>query len=101
VQRRGPEAVGAWYRDEWGPKVVTLDGVHGVASYTSLTREGLALDIVFVEGDAAAIASTVRAQAPHHADATIVLDAPFDRIEPLRYPFADAIRASSLPKTVA
>jgi hypothetical protein len=29
-----------------------------------------------------------------------VLDAPFDLIQPLHYPFAAAIRASDLPKTV-
>ena len=101
VQRRGSDAVAAWYRDEWGPKVVALDGVHGVASFASLTRGGLLLDLVYIEGDGAEVAGRVRAAAPHHPDATVVLDAPFDRIDPLRYPFADAIRASDLPKTVA
>jgi hypothetical protein len=105
VQRRGSDAVGAWYRDDWAPTVVAVDGVHGVASYTSRTREGLALDLVFLEaGDepaAAALTAAVRAAAPHHADATIVLDAPFLFIDPLRYPWADAIRASDLPPTVA
>ena len=43
----------------------------------------------------------IRAAAPHHADATVVLDAPFLFIDPLRYPWADAIRASDLPATVA
>lgn len=101
VQRYTLGAVGDWYRDEWGPKVVTVEGVHGVASFSSLTRNGLALDLLFVEGDAAAVATAVRSAASHHPDAEIVLDAPFDRIEPLSYPFADTIRASDLPKTVA
>ena len=100
VQRRGEVAVGAWYRDTWAPAVVALDGVHGVMSLTSATREGLELDIVFLEGDTVAQTRIIRATAPHHADATIVLDAPFALIDPLRYPFADAIRASSLPAMV-
>ena len=101
VQRRGESAVGAWYRETWAPAVVALDGVHGVMSLTSATREGLDLDIVFLEGDAVAQTRIIRATAPHHGDATIVLDAPFVLIDPLRYPFADAIRASSLPAMVA
>lgn len=101
VQRRGGSAVGEWYRDTWAPAVVALDGVHGVMSLISATREGLELDIVFLEGDAVTQTRIIRAAAPHHADATIVLDTPFASIDPLRYPFADAIRASSLPAMVA
>ena len=101
VQRRGNDEVAAWYRDTWAHNVVALDGVHGVMSLTSDTREGLALDLVFIEGDIVAQSAAIRAAAPHHADATIVLDAPFAFIDPLRYPFADAIRASDLPATVA
>ena len=101
VQRRSDEHVEAWYRDEWAPAVAALDGVHGVASFFSRTRQGLALDLVYLEGDGAALAAAIRSAVPHHDDATIVLDAPFDRIEPLRYPFADAIRSSSLPKSIA
>jgi hypothetical protein len=102
VQRRGGDAsVDAWYRDEWAPKVVGLDGVHGVASFASSTREGLALDLLFLEGDAVAVTSAVRTAAPHHAATTVVLDAPFLLIDPLRYPWADEIRASDLPATVA
>src|SRR5215218_10204060 len=81
VQRRGSDAVDAWYRDEWAPAVIAVDGVHGVAAYGSRTRDGLLLDLVFVEaGDGpavAAVTAAVRAAAPHHPDATIVLDAPF------------------------
>jgi len=100
VQRRGDASVAAWYRDTWAPQIVALDGVHGVMSLASATRDGLQLDIVFVEGDIVARTDAIRAAAPHHAEATIVLDAPFASIDPLRYPFADAIRASSLPPLV-
>jgi len=101
VQRRSDEHVEAWYRDQWAPAVAALDGVHGVVSFFSRTRQGLALDLVFVEGDAAVITQKIRAEAPHHDNASIVLDAPFDLIVPLHYPWMDAIRDSALPKSVA
>jgi hypothetical protein len=104
VQRRG-DALDDWYRETWAPSAIGVDGVHGVASYSSRTRPGLALDLVFVEAadaaDAASITKAIRSAAPHHPDAQVVLDAPFLHIDPLRYPWADAIRASDLPKTVA
>ena len=101
VQRRSEADVATWYRDSWAPQVAALDGVHGVMSLTSATREGLALDIVFVEGDIAARTKSIRASAPHHRGASIVLDAPFTLIDPLRYPFAATIQSSNLPATVA
>lgn len=101
VQRRGSTAVDEWYRTQWAPAAVALDGVHGVMSSTSATREGLHVDFVLLEGDPVAQTQAVRAAVPPHAEATIVLDATFCAIDPLRYPFADAIRASDLPKTVA
>jgi hypothetical protein len=100
-QRRGTEAVDTWYRQQWAPAVVALPGVHGVLSLSSATRGGLRVDMVFLEGDAVAMTRAVRAAAPHHGDASVVLDAPFLAIDPLRYPWADAIRASDLPVTVA
>lgn len=101
VQRRGADAVAAWYRDEWASRAVALDGVHGVASFASVTREGLVTDLVYLEGDAVAATEALRAAVPHHPEADIVLDAPFLLIHPLLYPWADAIRASDLPATVA
>jgi hypothetical protein len=101
VQRRGDATHDDWYRADWAPRVVVLDGVHGVASFSSATRDGLVLDLTLFEGDGATVLETIRARAPHHQDVTLVVEAPFDRIEPLRYPFADAIRASDLPRTVA
>jgi hypothetical protein len=94
-------AIGQWYREEWAPKVVALDNVHGVASTSSLNREGLDIDFVYFEGDPVAATEAIRAAAPHHPDAVVVLDAPFLHIDPLRYPWADDIRASDLPATVA
>jgi hypothetical protein len=98
IQRQGSEEVSRWYRDTWAPRVVNLHGVHGVSSLSSHNREGLDMDIVFVEGDVGVAAQLVRTSVGHHADARIVLDAPFDLIQPLHYPFAAAIRASTFPR---
>lgn len=99
VQRSG--GAGVWYRDEWAPTVVAIQGVHGVASTSSLNREGLDVDFVYFEGDPVAMVDAIRAAAPYHPSATVILDAPFLLIDPLRYPWADEIRASDLPATVA
>ena len=80
--------------------MVAVDGVHGVWTLASGTREGLELDIAFVEGDAGAVAHAMRAEAPRPRGTEVLVDAPFDLISPLRYPWADAIRASGLPATV-
>ncbi len=101
VQRRNDDALDAWYRDEWAASALGIVGVHGVASYASLNREGLRQELVFVEGDGAALTAALRERAPHHPDATIVLEAPFDLITPLRYPFIEEIRSADLPRTVA
>jgi hypothetical protein len=101
VQRRGSEAVRNWYRDDWAPRVAALSGVHGVMSVTSVNRAGLDIDFVYLEGDAVTQTEAIRAAAPHHADAEILLDTPFLVIDQLRYPWADEIRASYLPQTVA
>ena len=42
-----------------------------------------------------------RAAAPYGDDTEVLLDAPFRLIVPFDYGFADAIRASSLPQTIA
>lgn len=101
VERRSDHSVAAWYRDVRAPRIVELDGVHGIISLESATRDGLTLDMIFVEGDPVRQTEAVRAAAPHHDDVALVLDAPFSLIDPLRYGFAQAIRASSLPATVA
>src|SRR4051812_40124337 len=94
VQRRGGD-------DGRASRMVELDGVHGVWTLESLTRPGLRLDLVFVEGDVAAAARRLRTDAPDVADTDVVVDSPYLLIDPLRYPWADAIRMSELPRTVA
>jgi len=101
VQRRASDAVAAWYRDDWAPRVVAIDGVHGVMTVRSSRQATDETDLVFLEGDAAGQTRAVRAAAPHHPEAQIMADAPFLLIDPLRYPWAEAIRRSSLPQTVA
>jgi hypothetical protein len=96
IQRRGADD---WYAER-ARRLVALDGVHAVWTLESLTRAGLRLDLVLLEGDLAALAPRLRADAPHHPDAEVLLDAPYLLIEPLRYPWAAEIRASDLPRTV-
>jgi hypothetical protein len=100
IQRTGSEAVASWYEQAWAPQVVSLDGVHGVMTLQSGRRADARTDFVFFEGEAVEQTRAIRAGAPHHPEATISADAPFLLIEPLRYPWAEAIRNSSLPKTV-
>ena len=97
VQRRGVEDA---YRAR-AEKLVTLDGVQGVWSLESKNRPGLGLDLVFVEGDPAAVAEDLRGGAPHPTGADVVVDAPYLLINPLHYPWADDIRNSDLPPTIA
>ena len=92
VQRRGEDNGRA-------AKVAQLDGVTGTWSMESRTRPGLFLDLVFVQGDVGRHAIDVREAVPHAGD--VLVDAPFELIDPLRYPWAAAIRASDLPRTIA
>jgi hypothetical protein len=91
VQRHGPDGRAA--------QVAELDGVTGVWTLESRSRPGLYLDLIFVEDDPAGRAVAIRDAVPHEGDA--VVDAPFLLIDAMRYPWADEIRASDLPKTVA
>ena len=96
-QRRGGE-VAARAR---ASRLVDLDFVHGVWCLRSRLRDGLEMDVVFVEGDAAEAALEMRRVEPTDGTTEMLVDAPFDRINPLHYPWAEAIRTSELPKTVA
>jgi hypothetical protein len=78
-----------------------MEFVHGVWSLTSRLREGLDMDIVFVEGDAGTAARQMRMLEPAGPSTQVLVDAPFDRINPMHYPWADSIRSSDLPKKVA
>ena len=91
VQRRG--------EDGRAEQIAQLDGVTGTWSMESRSRPGLFLDAIFVEDDVATRAVAIRDAVPHTAD--VVFDAPFALIDPLSYPWADAMRASDLPPTVA
>jgi len=80
-------------------KLVGIEGVHGTWAMESRNRPGLHLELTFVEGDVAAVTRAIRAEVPHEGD--VLVDAPYQLINPLHYPWADAIRASDLPKTVS
>jgi hypothetical protein len=90
VQRRGA--------DDRAVKITELDGVLGVWTLQSRNRPGVYLDLIFVEDDPAGRARAIREAVPHTAE--VVLDTPYQLINPLDYPWADAIRNSDLPKTV-
>lgn len=96
TQRRG----GADAARARAARLVAVDGVHGVWTLGSATRDGLELDIAFVEGDEAAAARRLREVEPHDPATEVLVDAPYRLIDPLRYPWADAIRASDLPAKV-
>jgi hypothetical protein len=80
-------------------RVAQVDGVTGTWTTESRNRPGLFLDMFFVDGDPGAAAVAIREAVPHTVE--VLLDAPYLLIDPMRYPWADAIRASDLPKTVA
>jgi hypothetical protein len=96
VQRRGNDDAGA----ARAAGLVALDAVHGVWTLRSANRPDVSLDIVFVEGDSAVIAQMLRDAAPMPSGVEVIVDTPWERITPLHYPWADAIRASELPRTV-
>ncbi|MEI7622943.1 MAG: hypothetical protein WCJ88_05270 [Actinomycetes bacterium] len=96
-QRRGGEAASR----ARAARLVELDFVHGVWCLQSRLREGLEMDIVFIEGDAAKAALEMRRVEPSGSDTDVLVDAPYDRITPLQYPWAEAIRNSDLPATVS
>ena len=100
VHRRSDDVVADWYRNEWAGRVVDVDGVHGVATF-ELDAPGEQFDLVYFEGDPVLQTEAIRAAAPHHDRVIVLADAPFLLINPLDYPWAEAIRSSSLPKTVA
>jgi hypothetical protein len=97
VQRKGDADL---YRAR-NEKLVAVTGVRGVWTLESLNRPGLFLDLVFIEGDAAAVCRAARDAAPHPSGGELLVDAPYLLINPLQYPWAEAIRASDLPTTIA
>jgi hypothetical protein len=101
IFRRSREDVRRWYREEFAPQSVAAAGVLGLVSFSSINRPGLDLDVVLLEGDPAQATAARRQATGHHPDAEVVLDGAFLLMEPLHYPWAQAIRDSSLPATVA
>jgi hypothetical protein len=91
VQRTGP--------DERAKRIASLEGVTGVWTLQSRMRSEVYLDMIFVEDDPGGRAVAIREAVPYEAD--VIVDAPFLLIDPMRYPWAEAIRRSDLPKTVA
>lgn len=100
VQRRCPPSVADWYTSDWARAVVGAEGVHGVITLRSSRQEDQFTDLVLLEGDPGERTLAIRAAAPHHDGATVLADAPFLLIDPLRYPWAESIRRSSLPATI-
>jgi hypothetical protein len=88
-------------RDAVAPAAVSVDGVHAVLGHRSITDDTLECDVYLLEGDPAAVTRAARAAAPYGSGTRVVLDAPFRLIVPFDYAFGDAIRASSLPQTIA
>jgi hypothetical protein len=88
-------------RGTTAPAAVDVEGVHAVLGHHSITDATLDCDVYLLEGDPAAVTRAAREAAPYGPDARIVLDAPFRLIVPFDYGFGDAIRASSLPQTIA
>lgn len=101
VQRSGTSETDQWYEKEWSPAVVRVEGVHGVMSFRSGRQADASTDVVLFEGNALERTKAIRANAPHHPEAKVSADAPFLLIEPLHYPWADAIRDSALPSRVS
>ena len=64
------EAFNRWYDLEHVPPNVSLDGV---MSLRFAGGDGDQLDLVFLEGDVAERTAAIRAAAPHHPDATVVV----------------------------
>lgn len=91
VQRRDDDGRAA--------RIAQVDGVTGTWTTESRNRPGTFLDLIFVEGDPGEVAVAVREAVPHTVD--VMVDAPYLLIDPMRYPWAQAIRDSDLPKTVA
>jgi len=94
VQRAKETAVDAWYRRTFAPEAVAVPGVSAVLDFESVHRPDVALDLVLFDRDAADCTDQLRSQVTHHPDAGVVVEAPFRRIDPLCYPWADDIRRS-------
>ena len=80
---------------------VGLEGVHAAWSMASCLRDGLTMDLFLVEGDLVAAQRRLTGALGDDAAVGATVTAAFERIVPLQYPWADAMRASDLPQTIA
>ena len=99
IQRTSDAAGDDWYRQTFAPAAVAVDGVHGYCSYSSINRPGLQIDVLLIEGDAASVQAAFDAAIDHQQPP--IIEAAFDLIIPLRYPWADDFAGSDLPQTVS
>jgi hypothetical protein len=96
IQRHGNTDAGR----QRAASLIASEGVLGVWTLQSLHRRDLELDLVFVEGDTAAVARQLRDTRAFGDGVDVIVDAPYQLIDPLRYPWADDIRRSTLPAKV-
>jgi len=101
IQRTKGSVVDEWYRRTFAPEAVAVPGVSAVLDFESVQRPEVALDLVLLDGDPAACTDQLRSEVTHHPDAGVLVEAPFRRIDPLCYPWADVIRRSGRRETVA
>ena len=80
---------------------VMTNGVHAVMSHDAVFQPSTSYDVYLLEGDGVESTQRCRAAAPYPDDAEILLDATFELIVPFDYSFAEAIRASDMPQTIA
>lgn len=90
------------YRDVWAPAAVEVRGVSGVLGLESRYQEGgVQMLVHLLDGDPAEVVPALRSVTAHPPGVEIVVDGPWQLISPLQYPWADGIRESWLPATVA
>lgn len=94
VQRTKSAEVDQWYRRTFAPEAVAVPGITAVLDFDSVHRPDVAMDLVLFDGDAAACTDQLRTEVTHHPDGGVLVEAPFRRIQPLSYPWADDIRRS-------
>ncbi len=80
---------------------VTTEGVHAVMSHSAVFQRGVSCELYLVEGDVIEVTERCRERAPYPSESDVLLDAPFQLIVPFDYSFADSIRSSDMPQTIA
>ena len=78
-----------------------LEGVHAAWTLGSKLRDGHVMDVFLAEGDLAGAQTRITESIGGDDGVEVTVTAAFERIVPLQYPWADAMRASSMPQTIA